>query len=119
MMDSSMAPTATASSEHLPCRVLTWAALAVAAAALAGSLYLSMGMALRACPLCFYQRTFVMSLVAVLGMGLATRLAPATLALLSLPLAVAGFGVALFHVFLEITGTLVCPAGVLGLGTAP
>jgi disulfide bond formation protein DsbB len=107
------------SSELTAVRALTWAALVVAIAALAGSLFLSMGMGLRACPLCFYQRTFVMSLVAVLGMGLATRTAPSTLALLSLPLAVAGLGVALFHVSLEVTDKLECPAGVLGLGTAP
>src|SRR5947209_7051199 len=48
----------------------TWAALAVAVAGLGGSLFLSLGMHLKACPLCFYQRTFAMSLVAVLGMGL-------------------------------------------------
>src|SRR5438876_8199332 len=31
-----------------------WAALAVAVAGLAGSLFLSLGMNLKACPLCFY-----------------------------------------------------------------
>jgi disulfide bond formation protein DsbB len=103
----------------------TWAALAVAVAGLAGSLYLSLGMGLKACPLCFYQRTFMMSLVAVLGMGLLAglvgRIANPSypLALLALPLAVAGLGVALFHVSLELRGKLECPAGVLGLGTAP
>ena len=40
-------------------------------------------------------------------------------AMLALPLAVAGLGVALFHVGLEVTGRLECPRGVLGLGTAP
>lgn len=34
-------------------------------------------------------------------------------------LAVAGFGVAAFHVYLELTGKLECPAGVMGIGTAP
>jgi disulfide bond formation protein DsbB len=77
-------------------------------------------MDLKACPLCFYQRTFMMSLVAVLGMGLLVDTKhTAHLPLLCLPLAVAGLGVALFHVFLEMTGTLECPAGLLGLGTAP
>jgi hypothetical protein len=36
-----------------------------------------------------------------------------------LPLVVAGFGVAAFHVFLELTGKLECPSGVMGIGTAP
>jgi hypothetical protein len=37
----------------------------------------------------------------------------------ALPLAVAGLGVALFHVSLEIGDKLECPTGLLGLGTAP
>jgi disulfide bond formation protein DsbB len=94
--------------------------LAVALVATIGSLYLSMEMQLKACPLCFYQRTFAMSVLAVLGIGL---LAGAkhrnVLNLLSLPLAVAGFGVAAFHVSLELTGKLECPSGVMGIGTAP
>jgi hypothetical protein len=36
-----------------------------------------------------------------------------------LPLAVAGLGVALFHEYLELTGKLECPSGVMGVGTAP
>src|SRR5262249_12497612 len=39
--------------------------------------------------------------------------------LLAFPLAIAGLGVALFHVSLEVNGKLECPTGVLGLGTAP
>jgi hypothetical protein len=97
-----------------------WAALVLAVAGLAGSLGLSWGLHLKACPLCFYQRTFMMSLVAVLGVGLVARAArPGQLGLLALPLAVAGLGVALFHVRLEVTGKLECPQGLLGLGTAP
>jgi len=90
----------------------------VAAAALAGSLILSLGLGLKACPLCFYQRTFVMSLVAVLGVGLLFG-SGQRLGMLALPLAAAGLGVAVFHVFLEQNGTLECPPGVLGIGTAP
>src|SRR5215471_10239722 len=76
-----------------------WGALAVAVAGLAGSLFLSLGLDLKACPLCFYQRTFAMSLMAVLGLGLlAGVVRPGRAALLGLPLAVAGLGVALFHV---------------------
>ena len=76
--------------------------------------------AAKACPLCFYQRTFVMSIVAVLGIGALTgQPHRSVLNLLALPLTVAGFGVAAFHVFLELTGKLECPAGVMGLGTSP
>jgi disulfide bond formation protein DsbB len=100
--------------------VWTVAALVVAVAGLAGSLFLSLGLGLKACTLCFYQRTFMMSLVAVLGVGLALGTGRrGQLGLLALPLAVAGLGVALFHVSLELRGKLECPAGVFGLGTAP
>jgi disulfide bond formation protein DsbB len=100
--------------------VWAWAALPVAAAGLAGSLCLSLGMNLKACSLCFYQRAFVMSLVGVLGMGLLAGAArPRRLGLLALPLAVAGLGVALFHVSLELRGKMECPPGLFGLGTAP
>jgi disulfide bond formation protein DsbB len=101
-------------------RACAWGALALAIIGLTGSLLLSLAMALKACPLCFYQRTFMMSLVAVLGVGLVARVAtPGRLCLMSLPLAVAGFSVALFHVWLEGNGTLECPPGLLGVGTAP
>jgi disulfide bond formation protein DsbB len=95
-------------------------ALVVAVLGLAGSLYLSLGLQLKACPLCFYQRTFMMSLVAVLGIGLMSDLGRSgRLGLLAFPLAVAGLGVALFHVYLEMVGRLECPMGVLAFGTAP
>jgi disulfide bond formation protein DsbB len=97
-----------------------WAALLVSLGGLAGSLFLSLGMGLKACPLCFYQRTFMMSLVAVLGTGLLTGAGgPGRLAQVALPLAAAGLGVALYHVSLEWRGKLECPQGLLGLGTAP
>jgi disulfide bond formation protein DsbB len=93
------------------------AALLVAAVGLAGSLFLSLGLGLQACPLCFYQRAFAMAAAAVLATGLATGASrPATLAL---PLAVAGLGVGAYHVALEVAGSLECPPGVFGLGTAP
>jgi disulfide bond formation protein DsbB len=97
-----------------------WAAWVVALLALAGSLFLSLGMDLKACPLCFYQRTFMMSVVGVLSMGLLTKRGlSGRLSLLVLPLAAAGLGVALFHVYLELTGKLECPQGLVGWGTAP
>lgn len=48
---------------------LVWLSFLVALAALLGSLWLSIGMGLKACPLCLYQRTFVMGVAAVLGVG--------------------------------------------------
>jgi disulfide bond formation protein DsbB len=100
--------------------VWAWAAFAVACGGLAGSLALSWWLGHKPCPLCFYQRAFVMGVVAVLAMGLLAGAArPRRLGLLALPLAVAGLGVALFHVRLELTGKLECPEGLFGLGTAP
>jgi disulfide bond formation protein DsbB len=97
------------------------AALLVAVLTAVGSLYLSMGMGLNACPLCFYQRTFVMAVVGVLGVGRALRLAvePGSLSTLAFPLAVAGLGVAATHTGLVASGILVCPEGFFGLGSAP
>lgn len=92
----------------------------VALAALAGSLYMTLGMGLVACPFCLYQRTCVMGVVGVLGVGLLTKVKPAgSLALLSVPLAAGGCGVGLMHVYLENAGSLECPAGIGGLGSTP
>jgi disulfide bond formation protein DsbB len=94
-----------------------WTALLVAVAGATGSLFLSLGLGLQACPLCFYQRAFVLAVVGVLGVGL---LAGADrVGLLALAPAAAGLGVAAYHVGLELGGRLECPPGVLGLGTAP
>jgi hypothetical protein len=95
-------------------------ALGVAAAGVAGSLYLSVGMGLKACPLCFYQRSFLMAVAAVLLVGWVLRLRPSgAIFALTLPLAVSGLSVAVFHAYLEQTGKLECPQGMLGLGSAP
>lgn len=101
--------------------IWSFLALAVSLVALTGSLYLSMGMQLKACPLCLYERTFMMSLVGVLLVGLLqSRDARSGFSvLLCLPLAVAGLGVAAFHVFLELTKVLECPAGLFSFGSAP
>jgi hypothetical protein len=77
-------------------------------------------MKLKACPFCFYQRTFVMGVVAVLGIGLLIgQRHRVVLNLLALPLVVGALGVAVFHVYFEVTGKLECPSGVMGIGTAP
>jgi disulfide bond formation protein DsbB len=97
-----------------------WAAMGLALIGTAGSLYLSLGVGLKACPLCFYQRTFVMAaLAALLVARLVEPLRPGLACLLALPLAVGGLGVAAFHERLVLTGVLECPQALLGLGTAP
>ena len=96
-------------------------ALVISVAALAGSLYLSIGMKLKACPFCLYERTFMMGVVGVLLMGLfrGRDEKGSFAALLALPLAIGGLGVAGFHVYLEITEVLECPDGVFGILSAP
>ena len=96
-------------------------ALVVSISALTGSLYLSIGLNLKACPLCIYERTFMMGLVGVLLVGVARSrdAKPGYAILLGLPLAVAGLCVAGFHVYLELNEVLECPTGLFGLGSAP
>lgn len=101
---------------------LPWAiaGLMLAAVGVAGSLYLSIGMGLIACPLCFYQRAFLMGVFAIFEVGLLVdRKRPGLLCLLSLPLVFGGLGVAGFHEFLVVTGKMECPTGMFNLGTAP
>lgn len=108
--------------EETKTSTLAWTAcaFAVALAGLAGSLWLSIGMGLKACPLCYYQRTFMMAVVGILLTGLLTPARASALpSLLALPAAVGGLGVAVFHVGLEAAGKLECPGGLLGAGTAP
>ena len=101
-------------------RALVWATLFLALLTTAGSLWLSLHMKLKACPLCFYQRTFAMGLLSMAALGLlAPRRHLAIVPLATLPLAVGGGGVAAFHVSLELSRTLECPSGLLGIGTAP
>ena len=112
------------SNSSLPARHRTfpWTILSalVASVGVAGSLWLSMAMSLKACPLCLYQRAFIMSAAAVLLIGLLTDLRhSAGLPLLAIAAVVAGLGVSGFHVYLEQNQTLECPRGVFGLGTAP
>ena len=85
-----------------------------------GSLYLSLEMGLKACPLCFYQRAFIMAAAAVLGFGLfLPNLPSAALSPLALASAVAGFGIALWHTYLDAIGVLECPVGITGVLVAP
>jgi disulfide bond formation protein DsbB len=85
-----------------------------------GSLYLSMGLGLKACPLCFYQRTFVMAAAAVCAAHLwLYRGRESTACLVTLPLIWGGFGVAAFHKYLVWSGKLECPLGLFGWSDAP
>lgn len=101
-------------------RFVALLALVFAAVGAAGSLYLSLNMGLKACPLCFYQRTFVLSALAVIGLSLWVEPNRAGLAcLVALPLAGGGLGVAAFHESLVIREKLECPLGAFALATAP
>lgn len=96
------------------------AATIVSAVGTSGSLFLSVGLGLKACPLCFYQRSFVMAVLAVLALGrFLERSRPGLICFLSVPLTWAGLGVAAFHEYLVLTGVLECPQALFGLGTAP
>ena len=98
----------------------TVAALVAALVSVAGSLYLSLGMGLIACPLCFYQRTFAFAVLGVLILGVFTRARESGYVnLMAFLPAVAGGLVAAFHTYLEATGKLVCPKGIAGFGSAP
>ncbi len=95
-------------------------ALILSAVGTVGSVYLSVGLGLKACPLCFYQRSFVMAALAVQVLGwFVERSHPGLACLLSVPMAWAGLGVAVFHEYLVLNGVLECPKALFGLGTAP
>lgn len=102
-------------------------ALLFAAAAAAGSLYLTLEMGHKTCTLCFYQRALAFALVGVLTTGmLAFRERGARVCLLALPVAIGGFGVAAFTSYLGMTDWprqnenwyLSCPMGIEGYGTS-
>ncbi|MFO0967949.1 MAG: disulfide bond formation protein B [Gemmataceae bacterium] len=102
------------------CPCWLWAALAMAAAGSIGSLALTWGLGLTACPLCFYQRVFMLTATGSLALGVLLReLKPGRASLFALPSAMGGFAVAVFHSNLVRTGALECPNGLLDLGPAP
>jgi hypothetical protein len=95
-------------------------ALLVALIGSVGSVWLSVGMGYKPCPLCYYQRTFVMAAFGVLALGLCSGLGrDVSLSTLCLPLALAGAAIAGRHVYLEATGRMECPPGLFQVGTAP
>lgn len=85
-----------------------------------GSIYLSIGLNLAACPLCYYQRTFSFALLALLLSGLVFGVQEKiTLSALALPLALGGLSVAAWHVSLELRGKMECPKGLTTFLSAP
>jgi disulfide bond formation protein DsbB len=100
--------------------ILTWLALLFAVIAVAGSLYLSLGLGLVACPLCFYQRTFAVASLCVLAVGILGGVRPGwRISLLALAPALGGLGMAGWHYSRVAAGVMVCPNGILDLGPAP
>lgn len=111
-------------SEALPRNAMATAsgcvALCVAITGSLGSVYLSTGLGLKACPLCFYQRSFMMAAAVSLLVSLwldGTRSIRSFF--VALPFASAGLGVAIFHECLVLSGTLECPAAIFGWGDGP
>lgn len=118
MSDSELVSNASASHR----RLAMWNVLLLALAAVAavGSVYLSLGLGLKACPLCFYQRSFAIAVVLVLAMLLwLDGLYSARACLVALPLSATGLGVAAFHVYLVQVGKLECPPALFGWGDGP
>ncbi|WP_336336902.1 disulfide bond formation protein B [Haloarcula brevis] len=84
-------------------RLLLAAATVVATVATAGSLYLSLGLGLTPCRLCWYQRILMYPLVVVLGVA-AVEDRPGVVRT-ALPLAVPGAAVAGYHSWLQVSQT--------------
>ncbi len=98
----------------------TRGALFFAVVGVLGSLHLSLSMELKACPLCFYQRAFMMATAGVLAFGMFLPGMPsAAQAVLALVPALAGAGIALWHTYLDWAGVLECPKGITGVLVAP
>lgn len=83
-------------------RALVAAGAVVAGVATVGSLYLSLGMGLVPCELCWYQRILMYPLVVVLGVAAVDGRSPHRIAL---PLAVPGAALAAYHSVLQVTST--------------
>ena len=84
-------------------RLLLVAATAVATVATAGSLYLSLGLGLTPCRLCWYQRILLYPLVVVLGVATVEN-RPGVVRT-ALPLAVPGAAIAAYHSWLQVSQT--------------
>lgn len=100
--------------------VLTWLAFLVSLGVAAGSVWLTVGMHLIACPLCIYQRAFAFAALGVLIVGVFVGVRRrGLLSALALPPAFAAIVVAGFQIYLELDETLECPLGPFEIGSAP
>lgn len=90
-------------------RHLMVSATAVAVVATACSLYLSLGMGLTPCDLCWYQRILMYPLVVVFGVAAVER--RGTVYRTALVLASGGVAVAGYHSWLQIAGGGACSFG--------
>lgn len=91
-------------------RLLLGFATLVAAVATAGSLYLSLGLGLVPCELCWYQRILMYPLVVILGMATYENRSRGSLT--ALPLAALGVVVATYHSWLQLSASGgVCTTG--------
>jgi hypothetical protein len=113
-------PTPPQPTSHPVTGLVVWTALLAALVAALGSIWLSLGMELKPCPLCYYQRACIFCVVAVLMIGMVAQERSAGLvALMGLGPAAAAVGLGAFHNYLEYTHKLECPAGIANIGTAP
>ncbi|MFC7075688.1 disulfide bond formation protein B [Haloarcula halophila] len=95
-------------------RPLLGAATVVAAVATAGSLFLSLGLGLTPCRLCWYQRILMYPLVVVVGVAAIEE--RSGVARTVLPLSVFGLALAAYHSWLQVTQTT-CSVGVVSCAT--
>ena len=75
--------------------VLAYPAWIIALVATVGSLFFSEVMQLPPCVLCWYQRIAMYPLVAIIGIGIATR--DNRMKIYALPLALAGLAISIYH----------------------
>lgn len=96
------------------------AAVTLSGLGVAACLYLSFGAGLVACPLCIYQRAFLMAAFGISLVGaVAGRGHTALVCSLLLPVAVMGIGIAAYHEYLIRSETIECPPGLLAMGSLP
>jgi len=91
-------------------RLVLGAATLVAVVATAGSLFLSLGLGLVPCRLCWYQRILMYPLVVVLGVAAVER--RAAVARTALPLVGLGGAIAAYHSWLQVSQTT-CGVGAI------
>lgn len=96
--------------DRLTARHLLTSGTLVAVVATTGSLYLSLGMGLIPCELCWYQRILMYPLVVVFGVALVEE--RTTVYRTVLPLSVLGVSIAAYHSWLQVAGSgLQCGVG--------